>query len=456
MSNLIVNNTAYAGEVVEKLLVRATTGNEIVDGGYVHVHAGIKSKLSLPRTRTNGKFLQRRVAMPKSGAGGDAKGDFQYSEKYLEPQDMMAYTEFNPAVFEHIWRPFQPTGEMVFQELPVEVQETLLTELAKVIDMELGDLYINCTKGAGARDFFNGLLSQMKTDTELTPVAGAHQITDETILPVLRKIKTSIPKALRKNKNVTIFMSTEDFDIYDAVITDKPFKGADYRNMNEEKYKGYSIAVLSDLPKDVIFVAVATAGIDSNLWIGVNLAEDSNAIQVGKVAPNGELYFFKMLMKADTNTVYGEDIVLWDGRGVEPPAVESLVATATFAASPLDQMLSTEEGTGIFLKLLQKIADSTESQEALSKAIENLNAVVENLSSAPENITEKEEAEPATKLTQAAIKKLNRGALEAFIAANELKVEIPEGMTNAQLADVIIQALGEEYFEAGDAGGAKA
>lgn len=435
MGNLIVNNTAYAGEVVEKLLVRATTGNEIVDGGYVHVHAGIKSKLALPRTRTKGKFLQRRVAMPKSGAGGDGKGNFEYSEKYLEPQDMMAYTEFNPAVFEHIWRPFQPTGEMVFQELPVEVQETLLSELAKVVDMELGDLYINCTKGAGAREFFNGFLAQMKNDAELTPVAGAHKVTDETILPILRKIKTSIPKALRKNKNMTIFMSTEDFDIYDAVITDKPFKGADYRNMNDEKYKGYPIAVLSDLPKDVIFAAVATAGIDSNLWIGVNLSEDTNAIKVDKVANNGELYFFKMLMKADTNTVYGEDIVLWDGRGVEPPVVEPEpeALRANFAA-PAFLETSDIEGT------VGQIVQATMVELAKSGALQT---------PVPAETVE-EKAAPTTKLTQAAIKKLNRTALEAFIAENKLNVEIAEGMTNAQLADEIIKALGEEYF-AGEA-----
>lgn len=316
---LIVNSTKYSGEVVEKLLVRATTTNELVDGGYVHVHPGIKSRLTLPRVRT-GKMLQRRVAMPVSGAGGTSKGDFNYDEKYLEPQDVMAYTEFNPATFEHIWRAFQPQGEMVFQELPTEVQEQLLSEMAKVIDMELGEMFVIGKKGAGAREFFDGILTRIVLDPETIKIVSAYQIKEDNILAVLRTIKTTIPKSLRKSKKLKIFMSVEDFDIFDAVITDKPYKGADYSNMNTERYKGIPIVVLSDMPKDVIFVAEGTNGQDSNLWVGVNLSEDSNAIQVDKVANNGELYFFKMLMKADTNTVYGEDIVLWDGRGVVAPA----------------------------------------------------------------------------------------------------------------------------------------
>ncbi|WP_165043735.1 hypothetical protein [Dysgonomonas sp. ZJ709] len=315
---LIVNNTAYSGEVLERLLVRATTGNELVDGGHVRVQPGIKKKFTLPRLRT-GEMLQRRVEMP---GRTDSKGNFEYDEKYLEPQDLMAYTEFNPRVFENIWKPFQPDGELVFRELPSDVQDQLLAEMAKVIQFELGDLYLNGVKGAGAKDFFDGILTRIVADSAVIKPA-ATELTMETMLPALRTIKTSIPKALRNSRKLKIFMSIEDFDIYDAILTDKPFKGVDYANMNSGRYKGYPIVALADMPKDVIFVAEGTSGIDSNLWVGVDYAEDSaNVIKIDRVAPNGELFFFKMLMKADTNTVYGEDIVLWDGRGIPAPAIE--------------------------------------------------------------------------------------------------------------------------------------
>lgn len=308
-----VNSTIYSGEVLEQLLVRATTTNELVDGGHVHVHPGISKKFTLPRLRT-GKMLQRRVEMPKSE---NSKGDFDYDEKYLEPQDFMAYTEFNPRIFEQIWRPFQPTGPLVFAELPAEIQNQLLTEMAKVVDFELSELYLTGKKGTGDREFFDGLITRMAADSEVVkPTASA--IDKGNILTALETIKTNIPKALRKSKRLKIFMSYEDFDLYDAVLTAKEFKGVDYSAVSPERYKGYPIVALADIPKDVIFAAEGSSGIDSNLWIGVDFVDDAEVIQIDKVQANGELYFFKMLMKADTNTVYGEDIVFWDGRTEAP------------------------------------------------------------------------------------------------------------------------------------------
>jgi hypothetical protein len=362
---LIVNNTNYNGEVVEQLLVRATTTNVLVDEGHVHVHPGIKYKLSLPRVKL-GKVLQRRKAMPDSS---DSKGNYEYSEKTLEPQDVMAYTEFNPAHFEHIWRPFQPKGAMVFQELPEQVQNTLLSELAKVVDMELGELYLMCKKGAGARDFFDGLVTRMRADSNVIK-PSAHAITEANILTVMRTVKSSIPKALRKSKKMKIFMSVEDFDILDYVITEKPFKGADYTNINSERYKGISIVVLPDLPKDVIFAAEGTSGIDSNLWIGVNLSEDSEAIKIGKVAENGELYFFKMLMKADTNYVYGEDIVLWDGVGTPAPAMAPQSKAVEVSDRSFNAFISHIEETMEMGK--QSLLDQKISQEKEIKAQQSL------------------------------------------------------------------------------------
>lgn len=312
---LIVNNTNYDGEVVEQLLVAATTRNDLVAEGHIHIHEGVHHKLSLPKLKL-GRTLQRRKAMPQSS---DSKGDYDYSESVLEPQDVMSYVEFNPAIFEHIWRPFQPKGELVFEQLPIEVQNTLLSELSKSVDMELGELFLTGVKGSGPRDFFDGILTRIVADSYVIKPA-ATEITFENVLPTLHAIKTKIPKAKRKSQKMKIFMSVEDFDIYDYVVTEKPYKGQDYTAMNPERYKGFPIVVLPDMPKDVIFVAEGTSDLDSNLWAAVNLSEDTNAIQIGKVANNGELYFFKMLMKIDTNIVFGEEIVLWDGRGIPAPA----------------------------------------------------------------------------------------------------------------------------------------
>lgn len=309
---MAVNITsAYAGEVLEQLLVRATTGNELVAGGHIRVQPNVKKKFAIPRLKA-GKMLQKRVEQPKQS---NSKGDFTIDEKYLEPKEFMAFTTFNPRVFESIWRPFQPTGNLVFRELPADVQNQLLSEMAKVVDFELGYHYINGVFGSGADEFFDGILTRIKADGNVIDVSVATTpITTANILDTLKSVRDKIPTVVRRSPNLKIFASIEDADIYDEVLTSKPYKGANYTDRNPERYKGIRIVPLVDWPKDVIAAAATSSGIDSNFWAGVDYVDDEDVIKIDLLENAGEKYFFKMLMKADTNIVFGEDIVLYDGR----------------------------------------------------------------------------------------------------------------------------------------------
>ena len=300
--------TAYAGEVLEQLLVRATTGNEVVAGGHIRMQPNVKKKFAIPRLKA-GQMLQKRIEQPIES---DAKGNFDIDEKYLEPKDMMAFTTFNPRVFEHIWRPFQPTGNLVFRELDPAVQTQLLAEMAKVVDFELGDLILNCVSGTGARDFFDGILKRITDDTAVIQSAMTPApITDANVFDVLESVRVAIPKSIRKSPNLKIFMSVEDADHYDQALTNREYKGVNYTDRNPERYKGIRIVPLVAWPKDVVVAAATSTGADSNFWMGVDYSDDDEVVMIDKLTNAGEKYFFKMLMKVDTNIVFGEDIVYY-------------------------------------------------------------------------------------------------------------------------------------------------
>ncbi len=306
-------NSLYAGEVLDALLVRATTTNELVDGGHIHMQPNVLSKFSIPRLK-GGKVLQKRKEMPTQS---DAKGNFEIDEKVLEPQDIMAFTTFNPRAFEHIWRPFQPKGPLVFSELPQEVQEKLLTELAKTVSFELGNEFINGKKGSGEGQYFDGILTRIIADVDTLKVLSPEALTEANIIGKLKEVVKKIPKPLKGQllkKNTKIFMSVEDAEAYDYVLTEKPYKGMDYTGMNANSFKGFKIVPLANWPKDVIVAAYATPQNDSNFWGACGYVNDAEVVQIDKLTNAGELYFFKMLLKIDTNIVFGEDIVLYDGR----------------------------------------------------------------------------------------------------------------------------------------------
>ena len=304
---IVVKNTNYNGEVLERILTVATTNNEIVAKGLICVIPGVEKKISIPRLHT-GKMLQKRKEDPKVE---DSKGNFNYSEKTLEPKDCMVFTVFNPRTFEHIWRPFQPKGDLVFSELPPDVQNKLLDALSKQVQFELGGHYVNGVYGDSDDELFDGILTQAAKDEDVIVVSSeATKQTDR-----LKALRKAIPVAIRNNPHLRIIMSVNDFDEYDDELTAREGKNASETEVNRQAYKGIKIETLADWPDDLLVATLCSPDeMTSNLFAAVNLQDDEHVIQIDKVSPMSELYFFKMLMKVDTNIAFGEQFVALDKR----------------------------------------------------------------------------------------------------------------------------------------------
>lgn len=332
-----VTNTNYAGEVLEMLLTRAATSNELVEKGLIHMEPGVEKAYFLPRMKT-GKMLQKRKEMPTSQ---DSKGDFTYDERALTPVDFMAYTEFNPRSFENIWRKWQPKGNLVFSELPAEGQNALLREMSKQVNFELGFHFINGVQGDDDDHLFNGIVTRMLSDKDVIYVISG----ETSMLKKLKAVKDSIPTTMRSNPGLRILMSVTDFDQYDEELTQQPNKGANYTDMNVERYKGIRIVPLSSWPEGLIVATVCGMDYDTNLWAAVNLVDDMDVILIDKVMNAGEKYFFKMLMKADTNIAWGEEVVLLDSREVEDA---ELSGTTITLKSPSGQIEITPEAAATY------------------------------------------------------------------------------------------------------------
>ena len=332
---IVVRNTNYNGEVLEKILTLATTGNDLVEKGLIMVIPGVEKKISLPRIKT-GRMLQKRKENPTLE---DSKGNFNYSEKSLDPEDFMAFTTFNPRAFEHIWRKWQPKGNLVFSELPPEAQNTLLDELSKSVKFELGWHYINGEFGDDDDHLFDGILTQAAKDTKVVVVSAPSDTS--SMLAKLKAVRAAVPKALRENPNLRILMSIDDFDKYDNELTEREYKNASETDLNKKRYKGITIETLNSWPDDLIVATICSPSADGNLFAGVNLQDDEEVIQIDKWMNSSELYFFKLLMKADTNIAFGEEFVVLDTR--KSPVFKP--AEKTLSADPTEVTIKPEGGS---------------------------------------------------------------------------------------------------------------
>ena len=67
-------NTNYDGEVLDRILTKAATGNELVQKGLINLVPNVSKKYSIPRLKTS-KMLRKRVEQPEDK---DSKGKFNY------------------------------------------------------------------------------------------------------------------------------------------------------------------------------------------------------------------------------------------------------------------------------------------------------------------------------------------------------------------------------------------
>ena len=334
---IVIKNTNYNGEVLERLFTLAVLGCQIVDKGLLCVIPNVTKKLSIPRLKT-GKMLQKVKEMPDDK---DSKGGYNYSEHVLEPEEFMAFTTFNPNTLRNIWRPWQPKGDLVFTELPPNVQNELLDALSKQVKFELGLHYINGEFGDDDDHLFNGILYRMEHDGDVKRIST----TETSMIGKLYAVKAAIPETIKENPALRYIMSMEDWEKYDQELTNREHKNSDETALNQKSFKGVKIETLAGWPTDLIVATLCAPDETGNLFAGVNLSEDEDVIQIDKLTNAGERYFFKMKMQADTNIAFGEEVVVLDTRATKqfPVTEKTLTLSENSVEFPADG--GTEEVT---------------------------------------------------------------------------------------------------------------
>ena len=353
MATINFAGNIYSGEVLEDLLVYTAQGNDTYQEGLIHIKPGVQKKFTLPHVSLN-KIIQDNVATPTTqGAATGEYNQYTYSERYLEPGDFMVYVRFNPREFEDVWRPFQPTGPLVFRELDPTVQAKMLHLLIDKKDQYLNDSIWCSRKGgidgatittpsggtdlggedaAGPMKYFDGFLARVLTNLKASAVASGSRseaqknevasgevilagnteiTTGQQVEAALYAIWKKTPKKLRKKKGMKFVMSWELWDLYDEYLTSKEDKYVDNTQLNHRMFKGKMIKVIDGLPEHSIFFGNFTTGQDSCLWMAVDYATDQESVKVMPLQNDSEEWFFQMRMKVDVNIVLPGEIVVW-------------------------------------------------------------------------------------------------------------------------------------------------
>lgn len=306
---IVVSDTTYAGEAAADFIVKAITENVMVNGGHIYVKDGIKKKYTIPRWDADYEdFIQDVQATPVS------KGTQTVTGKALNPAEYMIYHEFNPRDYEDHWFATQlPGSTLLDTALPTNVESVLVQEVLKRHGRFVNKIIWNGdTTASNIYKYFDGLKKKATDSTDTLKVGSPLTLSAANIQAEFQRGFDLIPAALKYNTSMKYFCSYATFEFYMQSQVAQTNKGVDVTQRGSNMFRGLTVVPIPDFPNDYYCIAKGSAGRDSNLWMGINSSDDFNTIQLAKKQANSELYFIKLLMKADVQYGWNAEVVTYE------------------------------------------------------------------------------------------------------------------------------------------------
>jgi len=303
--SLTLSPTTYSGRLASDFIVKAMIENEAVSGGHVYVQDGIRKSFTIPRLSLS-NIVQDRAETPTS------HGSIVIDGATLSPMDYMVYLEFNPRDFEAHWFAEDLDPELLDRRLPATVESALIQEIIRQHASYLGRaLFSGSLGGTPPYDKFDGFIAKAEADTHTLQVANPVALTTSNLVAKLEEVFQLIPEALRYDPDMKLFVSYATADLYRKVQQAQSSKGIDMTEGGVLRFNGKTMVPMFGMPNDCVLAAKGMASPESNLWLGMNSRADENYVKLMPVANNSELWFVKMLMKADTQIGFANEVVLY-------------------------------------------------------------------------------------------------------------------------------------------------
>lgn len=326
--SLVINDTQYAGTFASYFWLPATFDMDTIQKGIVYVQDGIKKQHTIGRVDFANP-LQPRQATPTTS------GTFTVDGRSLIPNDLMVYTEFNPRDYEAHWLAEQLSPTLLARELPVTAENYMMQiGLARAFEQIEGGLWMGSTTytaqagtaGNGQWKFFDGFLKKMVNDSAVQKVSSPLPLTSaasdgstvyniadafNALLTLVATTKKALLSRAKRYERMKFLVSINTEQIWQTFITTvQTFKGVNTTDRGINKFKGYDIVPIAGMPDNTIVFTESLADTSSNLYVGMNSAEDNN-LQLMRLQNNSELFFLKGLMKFDVQYGFSEQVFLF-------------------------------------------------------------------------------------------------------------------------------------------------
>ena len=308
---LIISDQTFAGTFAPFYTLPAIYDLDTIDKKIVYVIDGIKDKITVGAMNVTAP-LQPRNETPTSS------GNITVTGQLLAPQNIMAYTEFNPRDLETYWEAGKEgaLSEMLLdRQLPVTFENYLLSVYTGFCFEGVEQCFwigstqyqnnanVSVTDPRYQYQFFDGFLKLFVNDANVIKDSGVVTFTNVNIGTYMSDLenlaavnnKALMSKATRY-KRMQYTMSVASGVLFQQYLTNNAFKNQNTTDAGLWKFHGYTVNVVAGMADNTIIFTESVPDTTGNLWVGMNSVSDENVL-LNRLQANSELFFIKILLK---------------------------------------------------------------------------------------------------------------------------------------------------------------
>lgn len=324
LEGLQVQDTTYAGESdLSYYVTQATLQMDTMKNGCLMVKDDIKKQFTIP-------FMDITNIIQDRSAQMQSQGNIIIAGKQVIPRDYAIKIDFNPNDLTVNWQALNLQKDLIDRALPETTNNYVIMYTLKR-NVEYNEQAIwrgriqfhpahgavdPTTKGQVAGDAifnkFDGLIYKILNDNTTIQVAGAQVLTVNNVISQFYNVYNAVPIALLNKYGIDglrFHISKNTQKIYEEAQSQLAFKSINLTDKGIKQYKGYEVVPLAGMPDNVIICTISEPSPEGHFWLGLNSSTDQTNVKVGLKTNDGDLWFIKILMKADTQTGWGTEIV---------------------------------------------------------------------------------------------------------------------------------------------------
>lgn len=309
-------STLYSGSVTKDMIYQITQGVGFEWGDHVKTEVLVDRKpRQLTKAKHDGNPITENELMPRDA---DFVGlpTTTIDGRQLSVAELMVKDTITPLEWKETFPNYQPSGLNIDLKANPQIAKTITDMMMDAAKNQMNELHASGDSSLISPDpmrFYDGFETLILADADATQVGTPAVLTEGNIIDYFFELRNAIDPRIRKNKDLKIFCSYADADLYDIAARKTQDSSVivtlgGQRQIVQTNGSVINIIPVEGISKDFVFATVANRTPKSNLKQGVWMERDSETLKVYKSEEADQVWKIVMRFDMGVQFVTGDDI----------------------------------------------------------------------------------------------------------------------------------------------------